>query len=132
VELISSSEIDRASRRPLSPYLRDTFARARENDEALVYAQLGFFLSKSARRIGFGVSMSIMDNSYRLHCGVLAKLITPGSNEPQGFILDNSGHRRRVHCHLPGTSSAGIEPMRVRVSSGDGRAIDRGEARGPP
>jgi hypothetical protein len=38
--------------------------------------------------------------------GVLAKLITPGSNEPQGFILTTiSGHRRRVRCHLPGTSA---------------------------
>jgi hypothetical protein len=38
--------------------------------------------------------------------GVLANLITPGSNEPQGFILTTiSGHRRRVRCHLPGTSA---------------------------
>jgi uncharacterized membrane protein YeaQ/YmgE (transglycosylase-associated protein family) len=50
--------------------------------------------------------------------GVLAKLITPGSNEPQGFILTTiwaSSARS-----LPPTwdkRSAGIEPMRVRVSS---------------
>ncbi len=35
--------------------------------------------------------------------GILAKLITPGSNELQGFILTTiSGRRRRVRCHLPG------------------------------
>jgi hypothetical protein len=50
--------------------------------------------------------------------GVLAKLITPGSNEPQGFISRQfwaSSARS-----LPPTwdkRSAGTEPMRVRVSS---------------
>ena len=28
-----------------------------------------------------------MDNSYRLCCGGPCQAITPGSNEPQGFIL---------------------------------------------
>jgi hypothetical protein len=37
--------------------------------------------------------------------GVLAKLITPGSNETQSFILTTILDRRRVRCHLPGTSA---------------------------
>jgi hypothetical protein len=33
--------------------------------------------------------------------GILAKLITPGTNEPQGFILNNDiGHRRRIRRDL--------------------------------
>ena len=49
--------------------------------------------------------------------GVLAKLITPGSNEPQGFILTTI--LGIVGASLPLTwakRSAGIEPTRVRVS----------------
>ena len=38
--------------------------------------------------------------------GVLAKLITPGDNEPSGFHPDyNSGHCWRIRRHLFRTSS---------------------------
>ena len=52
--------------------------------------------------------------------GVLAKLITPGSNEPQGFILMTilGIVGAFVATYLGHKRSAGTEPMRVRVSSG--------------
>ena len=38
--------------------------------------------------------------------GVLAKLITPGDNEPSGLYPDhNSGDRWRIRGHLPGPGS---------------------------
>ena len=90
MELISSSELIEqvgVHPQPISP--RDAFARTREaNDEALAYAQPGLLPVEPARPIGFRSQHDhSMDNSYRLYCGGPAKLITPGSNEPQGFIL---------------------------------------------
>ena len=50
--------------------------------------------------------------------GVLAKLITPGSNEPQGFILTTIlGIVGAFVATTWAKRSAGIEPTRVRVSS---------------
>ena len=51
--------------------------------------------------------------------GVLAKLITPGSNEPQGFILTTIlGIVGAFVATYLDKRLAGTEPMRVRVSSG--------------
>ena len=45
--------------------------------------------------------------------GVLAKLITPGSNEPQGFILTTIlGIVGALGCHLPGPSARLVSSRR--------------------
>jgi uncharacterized membrane protein YeaQ/YmgE (transglycosylase-associated protein family) len=74
----------------------------------------GFFLSNPHGVSALGVSMSILWTILiGFIAGVLAKLITPGSNEPQGSILTTilAPSARSTWDKR----SAGIEPMRVRV-----------------
>jgi hypothetical protein len=43
--------------------------------------------------------------------GIIAKLVTPGDNEPHGFILTTIlGHRRRVRRHIPRPGDQMVRP----------------------
>ena len=50
--------------------------------------------------------------------GVIAKLVTPGSNEPSGFIPDNRPWNCGcVRCFLVGSSLGMVRPRRRRRSN---------------
>lgn len=114
VELISSSEIDRASRRPPQPISpRDTFARARE---AMMKPWLtrsrGFFLSNPHGASARSQHEHSMDNSYRLLRGSL-----PSSSPLEAMSLRASSSRQfwassARRCHLPGPSARLVSSRR--------------------